>query len=72
MDSERKEVMARNSNEPPLHKHTLFLFEGDYQRLQELYPEVGAAIIIRNIVRAHINKVVPETDLAEVNVKSEI
>jgi hypothetical protein len=59
-------------NNEPLQKHTLFLFEGDYQRIQELYPEVGGAVIIRQIIRNHLNKVVPQTDLSEVEVETEI
>jgi hypothetical protein len=46
--------MAKVNETEPLQKHTLHLFEGDYQRLQNLYPELGAAIIIRRIVREHI------------------
>ncbi len=39
-----------------LQKHTLLLFEGDYRRLQEYYPEIGAAIVIRKIVRKHLTQ----------------
>lgn len=44
-------------SEIPLHKHTLNLFEGDMEKLQELYPEVGGGIIVRKLVRAHLRKV---------------
>lgn len=50
--------MAKKSNEP-LKKHTMLLYDGDYERLQDLYPEVGASIIIRKIVRDYLNKVSP-------------
>lgn len=37
--------------EQELTKHTLNLFKGDYEKLAELYPDVGAAPVIRRIVR---------------------
>lgn len=37
-----------------LHKHTLNLYEGDYARLQSYYPEVGAGVVIRKIIRKHL------------------
>jgi len=40
-------------------KHTLLLFTGDYKRLQDAYPELGAAQVIRQLVRAHLNKIDP-------------
>lgn len=40
-----------------LSKHTLNLFPGDYARLQELYPDIGAATIIRRIVRKFLEQV---------------
>lgn len=43
----------------PMTKHTLHLYEGDYERLRELYPELGAAIIIRRLIRKHIKEVAP-------------
>ncbi len=37
-----------------LQKHTLNLFEGDYEKLRELYPDIGAGAVIRRIVRRYI------------------
>jgi hypothetical protein len=55
-----------------LSKHTLNLFPGDYAKLQQFYPDIGAATIIRRIVRTFINRV-EEKGLAvvdaEINVK---
>jgi len=52
----------RRREDHPIHKHTLNLYEGDYERLQSLY-RVGAAKIIRDIIRAHIRKI--EEDAAQ-------
>ena len=42
----------------PISKHTLNLYQGDYEELQALYStRIGAAKIIRDLVRAHIKKV---------------
>jgi hypothetical protein len=43
--------------EEELSKHTLNLFSGDYNRLQELYPDIGAGPIIRRLVRDYLSKV---------------
>lgn len=40
-----------------LQKHTLNLFPGDYEKLRELFPDVGASTIIRRIVRSFINQI---------------
>lgn len=40
-----------------LHKHTLNLFEGDYAKLQDMFPDMGAGAVIRRIVRTFINRV---------------
>jgi hypothetical protein len=57
--------MPRQDN---LSKHTLNLFEGDYGKIQEQYPDIGAAVVIRRIVRAFIEKLeasdtLPDTDV---------
>ena len=49
-----------------LTKHTLHLFAGDYARLQENHPEIGAAKVIRHLVRHHLNKVDPTVNLQEI------
>lgn len=40
-----------------LQKHTLNLFPGDYDRLRDMYPDVGAGPVIRMIVRRFIEQV---------------
>lgn len=44
------------TSKTPLHKHTLKLFEGDYERMQQHYPELGGALAIRKVVRHHLQK----------------
>ena len=46
-----------------LQKHTLQLFEGDYAKLQDLHPEVGAAAVIRQIIRQYILKISPPVEM---------
>jgi hypothetical protein len=38
----------------PMTKHTLNLFAGHFERLQTLYPRVGAAFVIRRLVEQHL------------------
>jgi hypothetical protein len=40
----------------PIHKHTLNLYEGDYEILQQSFPKLGAAAVIRDIIRKFIEK----------------
>ncbi len=40
-----------------LQKHTLNLFPGDYAKLQQFYPDLGAATIIRRIVRRFVEQI---------------
>lgn len=40
--------------ESPLQKVTLNLFAGDFSRLQELFPDIGASVVVRKLVRNYI------------------
>jgi hypothetical protein len=51
-----------------LTKHTFHLYDGDVKKLQDLHPEVGAAVIIRKLVRAHIEKIEGEKVIIKVEV----
>lgn len=35
-------------------KHTLNMFEGQMEKMQELHPRLGAAFVIRRLIDAHI------------------
>ncbi len=37
-----------------LTKHTLHLIEGDYKKLQEAFPQHGAAVVVRKLVHKYI------------------
>jgi hypothetical protein len=43
-------------------KHTLNLYEGDFEELQNAYRDLGASVVIRKLIRRHIEE--------EVNPKS--
>jgi hypothetical protein len=47
------------------------LFRGDYAKLQDLYPDIGAATIIRRIVRKFIDQIEEKGQAvdAEIDVK---
>lgn len=40
-----------------LQKVTLNLYAGDYTELMELYPDIGAAVIVRRIIRRFLEQV---------------
>ena len=41
----------------PLSKHTLNLYEGQLDKLQELHPRLGAAKVIRTLIDDHLRNV---------------
>ena len=41
----------------PVTKHTLNLFEGQVERLQAMYPRMGAAWAIRRIIDKHVTDI---------------
>ena len=43
--------------EKKLAKHTLNLYEGDLAELAEIHPYIAPSIIVRSLVRKHIEKV---------------
>lgn len=43
--------------ERPLSKVTINLFEGDMEKLQDLYPDVGASAIIRRLIEQYLKQV---------------
>lgn len=60
--------MPKNND---LQKCTMNLFRGDYAKLQDLYPDIGAATIIRRIVRKFIDQIEEKGQAvdAEIDVK---
>lgn len=53
--------------EEDLTKHTLRLFAGDYAELQQLYPDLGANVVIRKIVRDFLTRIKSSTASGKVN-----
>lgn len=50
--------MPRPREEYPIRKHTLNLYDGDYDRIQAHYPaRIGAAKVIRDLVRNHVRDI---------------
>lgn len=53
-------------------KHTFHLFAGDYDRLIELHPGLPGALIIRTLVRKHIESLEAGEVRVPENVKVDI
>jgi len=47
----------KRKEDRPISKHTLNLYTGQLDKLQELHPRLGAAKVIRELVDAHIRSV---------------
>ncbi len=52
-----------------MQKHTLNLFEGDFEKLQREYPDIGAAAIIRRLIRKHLEDRESTTDISRIKAK---
>lgn len=67
--------MGRPKSAISLTKHTLNLFEGDFEFLQSRHPTLGAARVIRDIVRSYRRKLeadsptVESIDLDSINIE---
>ena len=59
--------MARIKERDDLSKHTLHLYAGDYGELQSLHPDVGAAAVVRRIVRRYISELKAKAGVKEVS-----
>lgn len=49
--------MPNRRHDHSLEKVTLNLIQGDFARLRELYPRLGAGEVIRRLVHSHIKSV---------------
>lgn len=47
----------RRKEDKPLHKTTLNLVKGDFEKLQEAYPRLGAGKVVRELVNAHVRRI---------------
>ena len=48
-----------------LKKHTLLLFDGDFDRLKDLHPDVTPSKVLRTLLRNHIKRVMEATPTPE-------
>ena len=57
-----------------LTKHSLNLFEGDYAKVRELYPQYGGGAVIRSVVRKFILKVEArrEAGLPDIDINTDV
>lgn len=60
-----------HKDDKALQKHTLNLYEGDYEKLRLLYPDIGAGAIIRRLVNRVIEQIEATGGIVD-NVKVDI
>ncbi len=51
--------MSKTIEKEPVQKHTLNLYEGDFEAVQRMHPEIGASVVIRRLVRRYIKDMTP-------------
>ena len=44
------------NKKPPITKHTLFLRAGDFDKLKESFPNIGASAIVRKVVARFVDE----------------
>jgi hypothetical protein len=59
-------------DETDLQKHTLNLYRGDYDRLRAAYPDIGAATVIRRVVRKFVEKIEASESATDVDLSINI
>ena len=55
-----------------LQKHTLNLYAGDFDKLQNFFPDIGASIIVRRIVHRFVEQIEQQGTDADVEIKVEL
>lgn len=62
--------MPRTVETEPLQKHTLLLYEGDFEKLGAYYPQIGASVAVRRIVRSFLNRINDAAPAADIKVET--
>lgn len=48
--------MSKDKQGRPIHKHTMFFFAGDVERIRDFYPTVPPSKVIRHMLRNTIER----------------
>lgn len=48
-----------------LQKHTLHLYAGEYEELRDMFPDVGAAAVIRELVHGYLKQARSEAEMPD-------
>lgn len=64
--------MPRTVEEEPLQKHTLLFYQGDFDRMRAIYPDMPPAVAIRRLVRAHLDRRDAQVQTPPPNVKLDL
>lgn len=65
--------MARTIENRPLQRHTLWLYQGDFDKLGAYFPKVGASVALRRIVGSFLENIdaqipEPKIDLKDIDI----
>lgn len=60
--------MSKDKDGRPLQKHTLNLFEGDWQTLGDLFPRTDTSKLIRHMVRDLIDRTKGERPSVDISI----
>lgn len=55
-----------------LRKHTLNLYEGDLDKLAALHPDLDKSVVVRELVRSHIERAEQEAPAQKMELKTNV
>lgn len=64
--------MGRPASPVKLTKHNVSLFEGDLEKMQALFPSMGASAAIRKLVRNFLARVESTPSKIDINIDTEV
>ena len=64
--------MGRPASPIKLTKHNIALFEGDFDKMQALFPSLGASHAIRTLTRKFLARVESTPSKIDINIETEV
>lgn len=64
--------MGRRASPTPIVKHKVGLYEGDFEKLQILFPKQGASSALRTILRNFLNRIEATPSQIDINIDSDV
>ena len=64
--------MGRRLSSTPIVKHKIGLYEGDFEKLQLLFPQRGGSAALRDLLRDFLKRVESTPSKIDINITAEV